>query len=448
MSSPLAIDRPRRISTAVFVDFDNVYLGLRNLDPGAAQAFASNPGAWLDALTAGEDDDGGFTRRFLVRKCYLNPTREFAQYRSEFTRAGFEVVDCPSLTQQGKSGADINLVLDAVDALGSTTRFDEFLVLSADADFTPLLRRFRAADRRVTVVTAGLAASAYRAVADVVITGDSFAALVLAALPTASAEPGAPATPVAPPPPSASGRAPIMPVTDPTTRPSPGTDAAATAVRRQVAEAAEPVVSAAVAQTALSADPGIAQSRWHGAGSFAAWVKRALPELQIGGATPGWVWDPTRHDESDIPDAPMPPSRAHLSPLQLQVVSVTDIPPLTQAAFRGLIDRLAEDLAAHPFNRTETSKRVRDACAKAGEATPRSAVNIVLNSLLYSRVISDGPVSAETIARNWAANVLGLCQGVQMKLTDDQALEIAEWVSGGITPASAGLNEATPTLAG
>src|SRR5699024_1384734 len=88
------------------------------------------------------------------------------------------VVDCPSLTQQGKSSADINLVLDAVDALSAETRYDEFVILSADADFTPLALRCRAADRRVTIITAGPAASAYRAVADTVVTADQLADLV------------------------------------------------------------------------------------------------------------------------------------------------------------------------------------------------------------------------------------------------------------------------------
>lgn len=40
--------------------------------------------------------------RFLIRNCYLNPT-VYAKYRTYWTRAGFRVIDCPSLTQQGKS---------------------------------------------------------------------------------------------------------------------------------------------------------------------------------------------------------------------------------------------------------------------------------------------------------------------------------------------------------
>ena len=167
----------RRLRCALFVDFDNVYIGLRRLDPAAAEAFAESPGNWLTALETGIDADGEFQRRFLVRACYLNPS-VFSQFRPNFTRAGFSVVDCPSLTQQGKSSADINLVLDAVDALAADTRYDEFVILSADADFTPLAIRCRAADRRVTIFTASPAASAYRAVADTVVTADELAELV------------------------------------------------------------------------------------------------------------------------------------------------------------------------------------------------------------------------------------------------------------------------------
>src|SRR5699024_8554658 len=135
--------------------------------PQAAEAFATDPAHWLSELGQGSDVDGDLTRRFLVRACYLNPS-VYSRFRPNFTRAGFTVVDCPSLTQQGKSSADINLVLDAVDALAATTRYDEFVIVSADADFTPLAQRCRADDRRVTIITASPAASAYRSVADTV----------------------------------------------------------------------------------------------------------------------------------------------------------------------------------------------------------------------------------------------------------------------------------------
>ena len=127
--------------------------GYSGSTPPLQRSSLVHPARWLAALEHGGDAEGEFTRRFLVRSCYLNPAA-FASFRPNFTRAGFRVVDCPSLTQQGKSSADINLVLDAVDAFNGPTRYDEFMILSADADFTPLALRFRAADRRVTIVTA------------------------------------------------------------------------------------------------------------------------------------------------------------------------------------------------------------------------------------------------------------------------------------------------------
>jgi hypothetical protein len=40
----------RRLRCALFVDFDNVYIELQRLDPGAAEALASAPTHWLTAL--------------------------------------------------------------------------------------------------------------------------------------------------------------------------------------------------------------------------------------------------------------------------------------------------------------------------------------------------------------------------------------------------------------
>ncbi|HSS67464.1 MAG TPA: NYN domain-containing protein [Nocardioidaceae bacterium] len=140
----------RRITSALFVDFDNVFLGLRRLGEDVAVGWGTDPGEWLSRLERGEDSDGLFVRRMLVRNCYLNPSA-FADYRAPFTRAGFRVIDCPSLTQQGKSAADVNLVLDVLDVLHGPLHYDEFFIMSADADFTPLAIRCREADRRVTI---------------------------------------------------------------------------------------------------------------------------------------------------------------------------------------------------------------------------------------------------------------------------------------------------------
>jgi uncharacterized LabA/DUF88 family protein len=141
---------------AIFLDFDNVVLGLRE---GAgletALRFAQEPQAWL-AWLAGERK-----RRFLIRRCYMNPAgfleeapgmrHYFGQLRRAFMGAGFEVVDCPRMTRL-KNAADVRLVLDVMDSLAGPAEIEEFTLLSTDADFVPLLLRLRAQDRRTRLV--------------------------------------------------------------------------------------------------------------------------------------------------------------------------------------------------------------------------------------------------------------------------------------------------------
>lgn len=399
----------RRLRCALFVDFDNVYLGLRRLDPAAAAAFAQEPGHWLAALETGTDADGDFARRFLIRACYLNPSA-FSEFRPNFTRAGFTVVDCPSLTQQGKSSADINLVLDAVDALAAPTRYDEFVIVSADADFTPLALRCRAADRRVTIVTASPAASAYRAVADTVVTADQLAELVRTEEPEVQPNGAAEAS-------SAGGRRAASASATPARR----------AALRLVRAADRPVAGGVVAQAALAADPAL-RSDWAGAGSFTAWLARDVPEVT---AASNFVWDPKRFSEADLPVA----GSVDLPPLQRQVVAVTDIPNLPTERYRVLLEALAADVATHPFDRPETARRVRDACQAAGEPIGRGSVNTVIAGVLYAGLALDTGATAKAIASTWADNVVGLCRGARMDLTPADVAAIRAWVGGGLAKA-------------
>ena len=47
------------------------------------------------------------------------------------------------MTSEGKTSTDIHMVLDIVDLLQHQVHYDEFIVFSADADFTPVLRKLR-----------------------------------------------------------------------------------------------------------------------------------------------------------------------------------------------------------------------------------------------------------------------------------------------------------------
>ncbi len=419
----------RRRRCALFVDFDNVYTGLLRLEPTAAEAFAQDPGRWLARLAHGEDAMGRFRREFLVRSCYLNPATH-ARFRPFFTRAGFRVVDCPSLTQQGKSSADIHLVLDAVDALAAQTQYDEFLIVSSDADFTPLALRCRESDRRVTIIAAGPAAGAYRAVADSVVSGDELAGFALGADETTES--------------TASGvvernegqlgsdngaETGDRPAASVEKAPSADRDdqTAAAAVRRHLEEADAPVKGAAAAHIAQTVDPTLPVSGWEGHGSFTAWLLHNVPEAgHSPQPAPGYFWDRARLSEADLDGDSGP----QLTELQRQVASVTDAPRLDTQQYRHLFVALADDINNRGFSRTETSKRVRDALSE--HHVGRGAVNFVIQGLLYAGLLQKTPATPEGLAEAWADNVVGLAQGARMDLDAAAEQEIRAWVSGGL----------------
>jgi hypothetical protein len=186
---------PTHMRTALFVDFDNIYLGLQREDPVAAEQFATDPTRWLlwlqDKLEGTQQEgtlhEGNRRRRkILFRRCYLNPS-QFGRFRPYFTRSAIEVVDCPPLTSGGKTSADIHMVMDILDTLSHPTRFDEFILLSGDADFTPVLLRLSKHDRRSAILAIGPASVAYKAACDLLIDQDTFLEEAIGATPNPTA---------------------------------------------------------------------------------------------------------------------------------------------------------------------------------------------------------------------------------------------------------------------
>lgn len=407
--------RSRVRATALFVDFDNIYTGLSNLDPALAQRFAQTPDEWVERLVT---VDGEFPdrRRFLIKACYLNPSK-FRGFRPFFARAGFRVIDCPSLTQQGKSAADISLALGAIDALNAVhVYYDEFVFASADADFTPLAVRCREAGRFVTVIAAGPAASAYRSVADVTIPADQ-----LFSTARENDEADGDAVPE------------MEEADEPPLRVS---KAAAVAVRRAMLTSSQPMSMGAAASVAMEADPGIVGRKWDGYKRFTEWVKVALSDLRISPVSPGVIWDPKRHTQRDVnrvaaklgtSDSP------DRSTLIGRVVTLTDVPRLTAERYRRMLEGLALDLREHEFNRVETTKRVRDGLESSGPVG-RKAVNFVIQGLLLgggSEALAPG-TSAAALAGGWVDAVIGLCEGVPMELSESDKAEIRRWAGGGL----------------
>src|SRR4030095_1776258 len=176
---------PTRVRSALFVDFDNIYLGLQREDPGAPEQSPRAPTRgllWLQDHLPNQDGDDR-KRKILLRRCYLNPS-QFGRFRPYFTRSAFDVVDCPPLTSGGKTSADIHMVMDILDTLSHATRFDEFILLSGDADFTPVLLRLSKHDRRSAILAVGAASVAYKAACDLLIDQDTFLEEAIGATPS------------------------------------------------------------------------------------------------------------------------------------------------------------------------------------------------------------------------------------------------------------------------
>jgi len=136
-----------RIKSALFLDFDNIYGGLHALDYEQANAMANEPWLWLERILKRASSDR--KRDVLVKRAYLNPAgrvvnrdgsrQYFSSIRPQLTRSGFEIIDCPSLTSTGKNAADIRIVMDVLEYLSRSSGYEEFIIASSDADFTPLL---------------------------------------------------------------------------------------------------------------------------------------------------------------------------------------------------------------------------------------------------------------------------------------------------------------------
>lgn len=480
------------MKSALFVDFDNVYSGLRKLDPTSADRFARQPLRWvewlLSDLPAPEHAAEGARRRLLVRRVYLNP-QVYQRYRPAFNHAGFEIIDCPAMTSEGKTSTDIHMVLDMVDLLQHEVHYDEFIVFSADADFTPVLRKLRRWDRRTTVLAVGFPSAAYRASADLLIDQDAFVREALgmgededAAGGARGALPGAAASTEAGP--AAAGGAGWQPVAatpgalgatvgagawNPTAgasgaasaRPAPALSAEAIEaslqavaglIQAEVAASDRPVAVARLASLILREHAWLSPD-WHGQGSF----RRFIETLPLPGLVLDWrhsgghVLDASRLEAGDerLAPRPMAPADTPVSEggwgmdaatlgLIRQVHNNTGVPLIPPTTFRGLLHAVAADVAEQPFQLSDTGKRVRDRCREAGLEVNRDEVNWVLRGLLLSgHEFGQGQDDVPTLSYKLVGNLINLCRREQMPMEEGHAALLHRWVSGrGSEPAA------------
>lgn len=424
------------MKSALFVDFDNVFSLLRQLHAGAAEQFARHPDVWIQWLTQilelPQPHAEGQRRRLLVRRCYLNPAW-YQTYRHAFLRAGFEIVDCPPVTSQGKTSTDIHLVLDAVDLLQHETHYDEFIVFSADADFTPLLRKLRRHDRRTTVLAIGFPSAAYQAAADLLIPERVFVneALWPGGAPT---DPAAAAAPVVAPP-----AAVVQPVLAPRpARSATAEELAAIANRiwQLVDESPVPVSSSALAAR-LKAEYPEPLEHWNGSGAFRAFFNSLhLARLVWISGSGGRLIDPARHEVEgrpapEEPDSPWSEARDIFDTVR-EVCALTKAPMLSSRALRSVLQALADELAGGSFHPASTAQQTCARClADHGLRVRQRDVGFLIKGLqLNGHVFGQGQDDVDTLAARVVDQVLFLCAREQMVLDESAVAAIRRWVMG------------------
>lgn len=86
--------------------------------------------------------------KVVYRRAYADWTR-FAEATSRLHEKGVELVDVPPSTRAGKNGADMRLVIDALELCYLREHIDTFVIASGDSDFCPLAYKLRENDRTV-----------------------------------------------------------------------------------------------------------------------------------------------------------------------------------------------------------------------------------------------------------------------------------------------------------
>src|SRR5829696_3464988 len=121
--------KPTTTNIAMFCDFENVALGVR------------------DAHYARFDIDKVLERLLLkgsivVKKAYCDWER-YKEYKAPMHEASFELIEIPHVRMSGKNSADIRMVVDALDLCYTKAHVDTFVIVSGDSDFSPLVSKLR-----------------------------------------------------------------------------------------------------------------------------------------------------------------------------------------------------------------------------------------------------------------------------------------------------------------
>lgn len=120
---------PDTVSMAVYCDFENVALGVRDAN---YERFDIKP--VLERLL--------LKGSIVLKKAYCDWDR-YKGFKATMHEANFELIEIPHVRQSGKNSADIRMVVDALDLCYTKSHVNCFVIISGDSDFSPLVSKLR-----------------------------------------------------------------------------------------------------------------------------------------------------------------------------------------------------------------------------------------------------------------------------------------------------------------
>jgi uncharacterized protein (TIGR00288 family) len=134
-------------SLAVFIDFENLALGLAPRGGGrrTKKTDVLDMKRVLERLV----EKG----KVVAKRAYADWAR-FSEYSQGLHELGIELTEIPERGMTGKNSADIRLVVDAMELSYAKEHIDTFVIVSGDSDFTPLVLRLK--ENGKTVVGVGM----------------------------------------------------------------------------------------------------------------------------------------------------------------------------------------------------------------------------------------------------------------------------------------------------
>jgi uncharacterized protein (TIGR00288 family) len=136
----MAMQGAETINMAVFLDFENIALGVRE---------ANYPEFSIDNVLERLLLKGSI----VVKKAYCDWGR-YKEFKAAMHEASFELIEIPHVRQSGKNSADIRMVVDALDLCYTKQHVDTFVIISGDSDFSPLVSKLR--ENNKTVIGMGV----------------------------------------------------------------------------------------------------------------------------------------------------------------------------------------------------------------------------------------------------------------------------------------------------